>query len=95
MVLWLNEAHFTLSGQFNTRICIIWETDNPRCFIKVSLHSAKVTVWIGMTSKFVLQLSFFEDDLNREEHVMMNSEQYLEMLQLLVVPSYKSMMLKI
>ncbi|GFX03738.1 uncharacterized protein TNCV_2113101 [Trichonephila clavipes] len=53
-ILWSDEAHFHLSGTVNTHNCRIWDTENPRTFQEIPLHSPKVTVWCGFTATFIL-----------------------------------------
>ncbi|GFT37031.1 uncharacterized protein TNCV_175491 [Trichonephila clavipes] len=43
-ILWSDEAPFHLSGTVNTHNCRIWDTENPRTFQEIPLHSPKVTV---------------------------------------------------
>ncbi|GFV11487.1 uncharacterized protein TNCV_1413641 [Trichonephila clavipes] len=60
-ILWSDEAHFHLSGTVNTHNCRIWDTENPRTFQEIPLHSPKVTVWCGFTATFILGPFFFEE----------------------------------
>ncbi|GFS52244.1 uncharacterized protein TNCV_4849801 [Trichonephila clavipes] len=43
-ILWSDEAYFHLCGTVNTHNCRIWDTENPRTFQEIPLHSPKVTV---------------------------------------------------
>ncbi|GFU50783.1 uncharacterized protein TNCV_2494891 [Trichonephila clavipes] len=60
-ILWSDEAHFHLSGTVNTHNCRIWDTENPRTFQEIPLHSPKVTVWCGFTATFIPGPFFFEE----------------------------------
>ncbi|GFV69200.1 uncharacterized protein TNCV_3861241 [Trichonephila clavipes] len=60
-ILWSDEAHFHLSGTVNTYNCRIWDTESPRTFQEIPLHSPKVTVWCGFTATFILGPFFFEE----------------------------------
>ncbi|GFX88480.1 uncharacterized protein TNCV_2279481 [Trichonephila clavipes] len=60
-ILWSDEAHFHLSGTVNTHNCRIWDTESPRAFQEIPLHSPKVTVWCGFTATFILGPLFFEE----------------------------------
>ncbi|GFV35673.1 uncharacterized protein TNCV_1892831 [Trichonephila clavipes] len=60
-ILWSGEAHFHLSGTVNTHNCRIWDTENPRTFQEIPLHSQKVTVWCGFTATFILGPFFFKE----------------------------------
>ncbi|GFW84315.1 uncharacterized protein TNCV_1131841 [Trichonephila clavipes] len=60
-ILWSDEAHFHLSGTVNTHNCRIWDTESPRAFQEIPLHSQKVTVWCGFTATFILGPLFFEE----------------------------------
>ncbi|UYV79773.1 K02A2.6-like [Cordylochernes scorpioides] len=37
-VLWTDEAHFSLNGEFNTQNSRIWATENPRIFTEMPLY---------------------------------------------------------
>ncbi|GFV56093.1 uncharacterized protein TNCV_935471 [Trichonephila clavipes] len=52
-ILWSDEAHFHLSETVNTHNCRIWDTENPRTFQEIPLHSPKVTVWCRFTATFI------------------------------------------
>ncbi|GFV43151.1 uncharacterized protein TNCV_1573971 [Trichonephila clavipes] len=60
-ILWSDEAHFHLSGTVNTHNCRIWDTENPRTYQEIPLHSPKVTVWCGFTATFIFGPFFFEE----------------------------------
>ncbi|GFX07860.1 uncharacterized protein TNCV_4161291 [Trichonephila clavipes] len=60
-ILWSDEAHFHISGTVNTHTCRIWDTENPRTFPEIPLHSPKVTVWCEFTATFILGPFFFEE----------------------------------
>ncbi|GFU79430.1 uncharacterized protein TNCV_871991 [Trichonephila clavipes] len=60
-ILWSDEVHFHLSGTVNIHNCRIWDTENPRTFQEIPLHSPKVTVWCGFTATFILGSFFFEE----------------------------------
>lgn len=60
-ILWTDEAHFYLNGVVNTQNCRIWATENPFACVSIPLHSAKVTVWCGMTASFIIGPFFFEE----------------------------------
>lgn len=87
-ILWTDEAHFTLTGQVNSRNCVIWANENPHAFVQTPLHDQKVTVWCGVTSHCMLGPYFFDEIGNDgEAHtVTVNGNRYLQMLQEFVVP---------
>jgi hypothetical protein len=77
-ILWSDEANFSLDGTVNTHNCRIWSTSQPDAYLTESLHSPKLCVWMGLTSKFALRPFFFEETIN--------ADRYLEMLQTHVRP---------
>ncbi|GIX94626.1 uncharacterized protein CEXT_523141 [Caerostris extrusa] len=46
------ETHFSRRF-FNTQNCRIWATKNPLANAPIPFHSAKVTVWCGLTASFI------------------------------------------
>ncbi|GFV87672.1 uncharacterized protein TNCV_779561 [Trichonephila clavipes] len=60
-ILWSDEVHFHQSGTVNIHNCRMWDTENPRTFQEIPLHSPKVTVWCGFTATFILGPFFFEE----------------------------------
>ncbi|GFT55804.1 uncharacterized protein TNCV_4521961 [Trichonephila clavipes] len=60
-IQWSDEANFHISGTVNTHNCHIWNTENPRTFQEIPLHSLKVTVWCEFTATFILGTFFFEE----------------------------------
>ena len=77
-ILGSDEAHFSLDGTINRHNCRIWSTSKPNQTITKSLHSPKLTIWMGFSSEFGLKPYFFTDTIN--------ANRYLEMLQQFVVP---------
>ncbi|GFY19963.1 uncharacterized protein TNCV_2146561 [Trichonephila clavipes] len=43
IILWIDEAHFSLHGDVNNHNCPIWATSNPREYTQKPFHSSKVT----------------------------------------------------
>lgn len=82
-ILWTDEAHFHLSGEVSSINGYIWSVDNPHVQKSKPLHSPKITVWIGFTSKFVVTPFFFE------QGETIRKENYLQMLKEHVVPFLK------
>ncbi|GFT00701.1 disintegrin and metalloproteinase domain-containing protein 28 [Trichonephila clavipes] len=60
-ILWLDEAHFHLTGYVNTQNCRIWETENALEDLPVPHNLAKDTVWCGFTASLIIQPYFFEE----------------------------------
>lgn len=60
-ILWTDEAHFTLTGNVNTKNCVHWADTNPHAVAPVPLYDAKVTVWCGIAGTIVLGPYFFEE----------------------------------
>ena len=65
-------THFHLEGFVNKQNWRIWSAKNPSEFIEKPLHSSKVTVWYGLSSKGIT-LFFIRE--------MINTFRYTEVLQ--------------
>ncbi|UYV74860.1 hypothetical protein LAZ67_12001370 [Cordylochernes scorpioides] len=61
-VLWTDDAHFSLNGEFNIQNSRIWATENPRIFTEMPLYQPRVTVLCGFTS-FIIGPFFFEKSM--------------------------------
>ncbi|GFX12557.1 uncharacterized protein TNCV_3156781 [Trichonephila clavipes] len=86
-IIWSDEAHFHLSGTVNTHNCHIWDTENPRTFQEIPLHSPKVTVWCGFTATFILGPFFFEETTrNGPLTCTVTARRYKNMLENFVAP---------
>lgn len=86
-ILWTDEAHFYLNGKVNTHNCRIWATENPRAIDQVSLHPAKITVWCGFTSTFIIGPYFFEEVTPTGfKTCSVNGQRYRDMLTTFVIP---------
>lgn len=59
-ILWSDDTHFQLTGKVNTQHCCISDTENPRTFQEIPVHSPKVTVWCVFTATFILGTLLFE-----------------------------------
>lgn len=72
--LWFtDEAHFHLEGFVNKQNWRIWGTENPSVCLAKPLHSEKVTVWAGMSSKGIIGPFFTRETIT--------SFRYIEILQ--------------
>ena len=58
-IVWRDEAHFHLSETVSIHNCRIWDTENPRTFQEISLHSSKVAIWCRFKLTFILRHFFF------------------------------------
>lgn len=70
-----DEAHFHLCGVVNKQNYRFWASEQPSLLHKTPLHSAKVTVWCGITSFGILGPYFFEE---HTVTVTVTSERYVE-----------------
>ena len=57
-----DEAHFHLDGYVNKQNFRYWSDSNPQELHERPLHSAKVTVWCGVTKTCVIGPYFFEEN---------------------------------
>lgn len=64
-LLFIDVAHFHLSGDVNCRNCRCWSTTNPSYRIETPRHSLKTTVYCGVWSSSIIGLFF----LMRSFHV--------------------------
>lgn len=86
-ILWTDEAHFSLTGNVNSKNCVHWADENPHDVAPVPLHEAKVTVWCGIASTFVLGPYFFEEvTSNGMQTCSITGPRYKTMLQNYVIP---------
>ncbi len=73
-----DEAHFHLRIKHNKQNHRIWTHRNPHKIAEIPLHSPRVTVWCGLTSREIIGQYFFEDENNNA--VIVDSERYEQML---------------
>ena len=59
-ILWTDEAHFTVTGNVNSKKCVHWADNNPHDVFASPLHHEQVTVWCGITSMFIFGLYFLK-----------------------------------
>ena len=60
-ILWPDQAHFHLTGYINTLNCPIWVAENLLENQPVPLHPAKVTLWCGIKTLFIIRPYYFEE----------------------------------
>ena len=53
-ILWSDESYFSLGGGINTHNAIISADEKPSHIISKPLYRKKVCVWVGFTSKLML-----------------------------------------
>ena len=58
-IFWSDESYFYLGG--GTHNAIIWVDEKPSHIISKPLYPKKVCVWIGFTSKFMLDSIIFDE----------------------------------
>ncbi|UYV76829.1 hypothetical protein LAZ67_14002123 [Cordylochernes scorpioides] len=80
-VLWTDDAHFSLNGEFNIQNSRIWAKENPRNFTEMPLHQHRITVLCGFTSSFLIGSFFFENINGRTfKIVFVTGERYVHLL---------------
>lgn len=82
-ILWSDEAHFHLFGEVSSINGYVWATENPHVTIQKPLHSPKLTVFIGFTSRFIIPPYFFPAGET------VRKENYVEMIKSHVIPHLK------
>ena len=70
-ILWSNKTNFSLDVTVNTHNCRFWSNVKPDRCITQSLHSPKLCVWMGLSSRFGLQPVFFEETVNSNRYLHM------------------------
>lgn len=79
-----DEAHFELTGHVNKQNMRYWSNVNPQVIHEKPLHSAKVTVWCGISASRIIGPYFFEDQ--RGNAVTVNSDRYTDLLTTFLMP---------
>ena len=65
-ILWSDKAHFTLTGNVNSKNCVHWADKNPHVVFATLLHDENV--WCGTTVTFILGPYFFEEVVDGDQH---------------------------
>ncbi|UYV65420.1 hypothetical protein LAZ67_3004314 [Cordylochernes scorpioides] len=71
-VLWTDDAHFYLKGEFNIQNCLILATENPRIFTEILLNQPRVTV----LAKALSEITFMKD--GGPPHISRGAKQLLK-----------------
>ncbi|KFM61629.1 hypothetical protein X975_19447, partial [Stegodyphus mimosarum] len=86
-ILWTDEAHFSLTENVNSKNCVHWGDENPHDVSPAPLHKAKVTVWYGIASTFILGPHFFEEATSTNiKTCSITSAWYTTVLQNYIIP---------
>ena len=83
MLMMSDEAHFHLDGYVNQQNCRFWAAENPRELHQRPPHTAKVSVWCGISKVGIVGPYFFEEE---GATVTVTSERYVEMLRNFLCP---------
>ena len=78
-VIFSDESHIHLQCVPNRQNLRKWSNSKPDFTYEKSLHSPKVTVWCGLSSKKIFGPYFFEN--TEGDAVTVNKERYIEMLE--------------
>ena len=81
-IIFSDESHIHQNCSFNKQNCRKWSTSKRSFNFSVPLHSPKITVWCGISSKKIYSLFFFEDS-ETGEATTITTESYLRMLQVI------------
>ncbi|MCP4491774.1 MAG: hypothetical protein GY820_31375 [Gammaproteobacteria bacterium] len=73
MIIFSDEAVFTVDGRVNKQNCRYWCDENPNFYTEQPLHSPKVMVWCALWSGGLIGPFFFEGSVT--------APTYLEMLE--------------
>ncbi|XP_065214284.1 uncharacterized protein LOC135841312 [Planococcus citri] len=80
-LLFTDEAHFYLNGDVNKQNMRYWSTENPMIIHEKPLHSAKLTVWMGVAKFGIVGPYVFDETVN--------GERYRKMLNEFLIPELK------
>ena len=83
-----DEAHFRLDGYVNKQNCRFWAAENPQELHQRPLHTAKVSVWCGISKVVIVVPYFFEEE---GATVTVISERHVEMLRNFLRPQLQSL----
>ena len=78
-IIFSDECHIYLHGMVNKQNNRQWSLSNPCHTFEKPLHSAKVTIWCGLSSHKIYGPYFFENPENGQA-ITVTSASYLEML---------------
>jgi hypothetical protein len=73
-LLHTDEANFHLSGAVNKQNFRYWSSQNPNWVTDEPLHSPKVIVWAGVSSKRIIGPFFFDENVNGTNYLLMLQE---------------------
>jgi len=82
-----DEAHFHLEVYVNKQNCRFWASENPRELHQRPLHTAKFSVWCGISNVGIVGPYFFEEEEGAT--VTVTSERYVEMLRNFLRPQLR------
>ena len=88
MLMMSDEAYFHLDGYVNKQNCLFWAAENPPELHQRPLHTAKVSVWCGISKVGIDGPYFFEEE---GVTVTVTSERYVEMLRNFLRPQLRSL----
>jgi len=83
MLMMSDEAYFHFDGYVNKQNCRFWAAENPQELHQRPLHTAKVSVWCGISKVGIVGPYFFEEE---GAIVTVTSERYVEMLRSFLRP---------
>jgi len=69
LVVWTDEAIFTLDGHVNRHNCVFWSEENPHVELNVGLNLNKVMVWMGVWSGGRVGPFFFDATVTGENYL--------------------------
>ena len=74
--MWFSdEAHFSLSGHFNSKNSVFWGSQAPDKVLQRSLDSAKCTTWVAILKHGIIGPLWFENNVG--EIMAINKERYI------------------
>ena len=73
-----DKAHFSSSGQKNSKNSVLWGSEVPDEVAERPLHSVKCTAWCAISRHGIIGPYWFEDD--KEKAVTINCERYIAIL---------------
>ena len=79
-IIFSDESHFYVISKPKRQNFRKWSTTKPEFQVSTPLHSAKVTVWCGLTATGIIGPSFYEDP-ETGAALTITKERYVSMLE--------------
>ena len=89
-IIFSDECHFQVGKSINRKNDVIWSTTNPLSRVQKKAHPERVTVWGGISCRFVFMI-FCEDTVNTENYVRLIRDDFAPSLRRAVGDRFENM----